>query len=279
VHDGLYPGESRCAFLDEHKGTFDPSAMLKSGSGSKSSSTVQLRTHSVQPRSRIGNGFSDPHRVRALLIWVGDVPVGARHAAHLAHRCAGMGVAFRSMDHRGFGESEGPTGAVDSWQRIVDDQAAFIAHTYSQQTAQNADEASAGATPLPLFLGGMGFGATIALILATRMGPARVAGLLLLSPAIQLGISPRLQSVAKSLVGLLSRQGPLGFRRVASRAIPAFFLTHPLLFASHWLDTGPVDAVAALRASDGDQHAVAEPCRACSSVGAQITRGARMQAR
>lgn len=249
AHDGLYPGESRCAFIDEHKGTFDPSATIKSDSASKSSSSVQLRTYSVQPRPRIGNGFSDPHRVRALLIWVGDVPVGARHAAHLAHRCAGMGVAFCSMDHRGFGESEGPTGTVDSWQRMVDDQATFVAYAHSQQTAQNADEDSAGATPLPLFLAGMGFGATIALILATRMGPARVAGLLLLSPAIQLGISPRLQSVAKTLVGLLSRQGPLGFRRVASRAIPAFFLT-PLLVDLLCVPSGPVDAVAALRASD-----------------------------
>ena len=251
VHDGLYPGESRCAFLDEHKDTFDPSVALKSDSASKSSSTVQLRTYSVQPHPRIGNGFSDPHRVRALLIWVGDVPVGARHAAHLAHRCAGMGVAFRSMDHRGFGESEGPAGTVDLWQRMVDDQAAFVAHAYNQQTAQNADEASAGATPLPLFLGGMGFGATIALLLATRMGPSRVAGLLLLSPAIQLGISPRLQSIAKTLVGLLSRQGPLGFQTGRVSSHPSLSLT-PLLVDLLCVPSGSADAVAALRASDGD---------------------------
>jgi pimeloyl-ACP methyl ester carboxylesterase len=164
-------GLQQCEFLPSHKGTFDPTLL----SSHPHSSSLLLRKYTVLPQARIGNGWSDPKRVRANFVWMGDIPVGVTHAAHLAHALRGMGVAFHAVEHRGFGESEGPRGCME-WQTALEDQLAFINHVRVTHTATDG-------TTLPLFLAGLGFGGTLALLAAVRLGVKQVAGLFMMSPA------------------------------------------------------------------------------------------------
>ena len=105
------------------------------------------------------------------------------------------GNAVYSFDLRGHGHSSGQRGYINSWSEFREDVRAFLQLIDTKE--QN----------LPLFLLGQSLGGTIALDYALHYCD-RLQGLILLSPALKVGISP-----IKSILG-----------RIFSRFIPHFTL-------------------------------------------------------
>ena len=111
-----------------------------------------------------------------------------RYAA-LGDWLAQRGWTLRGHDHRGHGRSQGARGTLRTSHDLVDDLAAGI-------DAVAAD----GAPPL---LMGHSLGGLVALTYALRH-PDRIAGLVLSSPALALGLGP----LRKLLVAVMSRLAP-----------------------------------------------------------------------
>jgi alpha-beta hydrolase superfamily lysophospholipase len=110
-----------------------------------------------------------------------------RYAA-LGEWLAQRGWTLRGHDHRGHGRSQGARGALRTSHDLVDDLAAGI------------DAVADGAPPL---LMGHSLGGLVALTCALRH-PDRIAGLVLSSPALALGLGP----LRRLLVAVMSRLAP-----------------------------------------------------------------------
>lgn len=104
-------------------------------------------------------------------------------------------IAVYSFDLRGHGRSEGQRGYINSWSEFREDLRAFLQLVATQEPN------------LPLFLLGQSLGGAIALDYALHY-PNRLEGLILLSPALSVRISP-----LKLLLG-----------RIFSQFIPRFSL-------------------------------------------------------
>lgn len=104
-------------------------------------------------------------------------------------------IAVYSFDLRGHGRSPGQRGYINNWNEFRQDLKAFLQLIINQEDN------------LPLFLLGQSLGGTIALDYALHY-PERLQGLILLSPALQVGVSP-----IKSFLG-----------KIFSRFIPRFTL-------------------------------------------------------
>lgn len=104
-------------------------------------------------------------------------------------------IAVYSFDLRGHGRSPGQRGYINNWDEFREDLKAFLQLIITQEAN------------LPLFLLGQSLGGTIALDYALHY-PEKLQGLILLSPALKVGVSP-----IKSLLG-----------KIFSRFIPRFTL-------------------------------------------------------
>ncbi len=104
-------------------------------------------------------------------------------------------LAVYSFDLRGHGRSPGQRGYINNWSEFREDLRAFL-----QLITTKEDR-------LPLFLLGQSLGGTIALDYALHY-PSQLQGLILLSPALKVSVSP-----IKSLLG-----------RIFSRFVPRFTL-------------------------------------------------------
>ena len=129
--------------------------------------------------------------------------------------------AVYSFDLRGHGRSPGQRGYINSWKEYRADLSAFL----NLVTTQQPD--------LPLFLLGQSMGGIIALDYVLNQ-PIPLQGLILMSPALGLGISP-----LKLLVG-----------RILSRVLPHFALNTSRDFTSGSRDPETV----AISASDRLRH-------------------------
>lgn len=135
------------------------------------------------------------------MVWMPDMPVGACHAAHLAHAIRTVGISFHSADYRGFGESEGERGVVGDWNEMVEDQLAFVNHVRASATATAVTaKTSAASKPPLLFIGGSGIGACVAILVANRLALKDVAGLVLLAPALHVPLTRKQQLMTTVLV-------------------------------------------------------------------------------
>lgn len=85
--------------------------------------------------------------------------------------------AVYAFDLRGHGRSPGQRGYINSWSEFREDLRAFLQLISSKETE------------LPIFLLGQSLGGTIALDYALHYGD-RLQGLILLAPALQVGVSP-----------------------------------------------------------------------------------------
>lgn len=97
-----------------------------------------------------------------------------------------------SFDLRGHGRSPGQRGYINSWAEYRSDLTAFLNLVKTQ------------CPNLPLFLIGQSMGGTIALDYVLRE-QAKLPGLILMSPALSLGISPWKLLLGKILSGVLPR--------------------------------------------------------------------------
>ncbi len=93
------------------------------------------------------------------------------------------GIAVYSFDLRGHGRSPGQRGYINDWSEFREDLKAFLQFIITQENR------------LPLFLLGQSLGGTIALDYALHY-PSQLQGLILLSPALKVSVSP-----IKSLLG------------------------------------------------------------------------------
>jgi hypothetical protein len=229
---------SQCQFLPEHAAYFDVSTgMMATTEPLNTDGTPphspRLMYYRVAPWARAGNGLSPPTRLRATVIWIPDLTGldSARHAAHLAHACAQVGVGWVSMDCIGFGENvqQGTPGHIEDFKHAVEQQFCFASCIRRNQPRE-----------IPVFLAGNGFGASLAIAVAIRMqqqakgkederrrrfgaagmtstNPLRaIEGLILLSPAVHLYSAKKEQRIAKLLVRY---QQTIIHCRPASRAI------------------------------------------------------------
>lgn len=125
------------------------------------------------------------------------------------------GLAVYGFDLRGHGRSPGQRGYINSWSEFREDLSAFLQLIITKEDR------------LPLFLLGQSLGGTIALDYALHY-PALLQGLILLSPALKVGISP-----LKSILG-----------RIFSQLIPRFSLDTGLDLAAGSRDPQVVAAYA-----------------------------------
>lgn len=132
-------------------------------------------------------------------------------AEFLGDRC----LAVYALDLRGHGRSQGQRGYINSWSEFRQDLNAFL------------DLVATKENNLPLFLLGQSLGGTIALDYALHDG-AKLQGLILLSPALKVSISP-----LKSALGA-----------IFSRLIPRFTLDTGIDFATIARDPQVVAAAA-----------------------------------
>lgn len=131
-----------------------------------------------------------PGSAKAVLVIVhghgGHSGVFGRIVEYLVPR----GYIVCSFDLRGHGRSPGQRGYINSWGEYRADLTAFLDLVKSEQP------------DLPLFLMGQSMGGTIALDYVLRQ-PDRLSGLILMSPALGLGISPWKLLVGRILSGIL----------------------------------------------------------------------------
>jgi alpha-beta hydrolase superfamily lysophospholipase len=142
-------------------------------SGSASSSGSEDADGSHTPRDFASSDSS----VSGVLLWLPELGQHAGHNLALAERLAGMRIAMASLDFEGFGESEGERGVVRSCVHLVEDLLVFC-RTLRRIFPE----------PIPLFVGGTGLGAALALLLSVE-APRRFAGLLLFSPTLELSLT------------------------------------------------------------------------------------------
>ena len=105
------------------------------------------------------------------------------------------GFTIYSFDLRGHGRSPGQRGYINDWSEFREDLRAFLQLITAKENL------------LPLFLLGQSLGGTIALDYALHY-PSQLQGLILLSPALKISVSP-----IKSILG-----------RIFSRLMPRFTL-------------------------------------------------------
>jgi alpha-beta hydrolase superfamily lysophospholipase len=134
-------------------------------------------------------GGSDPNASRTIVLAHGLGEHVGRYAA-LGEWLAQRGWSLRGHDHRGHGRSHGARGALRTSHDLVDDLAAGI----------DAATVDSGAPP---WLMGHSMGGLVALTCALRH-PDRIAGLVLSSPSLALGLGP----LQKLLVAVMSRLAP-----------------------------------------------------------------------
>ena len=112
------------------------------------------------------------------------------------------------LDLRGHGRSPGQRGYINSWREFREDLKAF--HQLVIEKEPN----------LPLFLLGQSLGGTISLDYALRFGE-KLQGVILLSPALAVGISPLKIAVGKILSRLMPRFSlDTGIRLITSSRDP-----------------------------------------------------------
>ena len=153
--------------------------------------------------------------------------------------------AVYSCDLRGHGRSAGQRGYINSWNEFREDTTAFLELINSKESQ------------LPLFLLGQSLGGTIALDYALH-DPSRLQGLILLSPALKVAISP-----IKAMLG-----------RVFSRLIPRFSLDTGFDLAAGSRDPQVVAAYArdSLRHTKGTARLATEFWQTVSWIEANITK-------
>jgi len=96
------------------------------------------------------------------------------------------------FDLRGHGRSPGQRGYINSWREFREDVQAFHQLVIQKES------------PLPIFLLGQSLGGTISLDYALHVGE-QLQGVILLSPALQVGISPLKIAIGKILSQVMPR--------------------------------------------------------------------------
>lgn len=117
------------------------------------------------------------------------------------------------FDLRGHGRSPGQRGYINSWSEFREDLNALL-----QLVSQKESK-------LPLFMLGQSLGGTIALDYTLRFRD-QIQGLILLSPALKVGISPLKIAIGRILSKLLPRFAlDTGIRKITSSRDPEFVKT------------------------------------------------------
>lgn len=135
----------------------------------------------------------DPgQRLRGVVLLVHGLGEHAGRYEELARQLNRRGFAVRGYDQYGHGESGGVRGGLPSDDRLVDDLADVLASTRARMPRQ-----------APLILLGHSLGGAVAATLVAR-GLARIDGLVLSSPALDLGLG----TLQKCLLAVLPRLAP-----------------------------------------------------------------------
>jgi alpha-beta hydrolase superfamily lysophospholipase len=139
--------------------------------------------------------------------WQGWIPAGdvagavvlvhglAEHGgryAHVAARLAGDGYATYAADHRGHGKSDGVKGNINRMSDVVIDLETMI-----RSVAQRHPAAA-------VFLYGHSMGGLAALVYVTSGRPTDLHGLVLTSPALDIGVNSRLERLGAKLLSAVA---------------------------------------------------------------------------